>query len=88
MVMMESMKNTIMLLFGINFTLNNGFTVADNAKALLNARLKVFPESVILQCYAHVHRKYKTNDKKTRVLKEGDYKDLFVDNKANLDTLC
>jgi hypothetical protein len=78
LVTLESMKNAIRQMFG--------FTVADNTKALLNARLKAFPEAVILQCYAHVHRKYKTKDKKTGVLKDGDYKDLFVDKKANLYT--
>jgi hypothetical protein len=70
LVLLESTKNTIMQLFGINFTLNNGFTMADNAKALLNARLKAFPEAVTLQCYAHVHRKYKTKDNNTGVLKD------------------
>jgi hypothetical protein len=86
LVMLESMKNAIRKLFGINFTLKNGFTVADNTKALLNTRLKVFPEAVTLQCYAHVHMKYKTKDNKTGVLKDGDYKDLIFDKKANLDT--
>jgi hypothetical protein len=86
LVILESMKNTIRQMFGINFTLTNGLTMADNAKSFLNARLKVFPESVTLQCYAHVHRKYKTKDNKKGVLKDGDYNDLCVDKKAKLDT--
>jgi hypothetical protein len=55
--MLESMKNAIMQLFETNFTPKNGFTLADNAKPLLNARLKAFPEAATLQCYANVHRK-------------------------------
>jgi hypothetical protein len=57
LAILESMKNTIMQLFGINFTLKNGFNVVDNTKALINAILKASPEAVTLQCYIHVHSK-------------------------------
>jgi hypothetical protein len=79
-----SVKAVVRRLFGIEIRVFGGGMVSDHTNVFTNSFTRAFPGNQLLQCYPHILRKFRIDEKRTQ---NGGYR-KFVNNHAFLKNIA